>query len=161
MRGTKTRTRQQIQDEMVKLNARISVFGGVDGASATVQTTSENLVPALRLAADILREPVFPDSEFDQIKKQRIAGIENRRSEPGPLASLALERTLNVFPRNDPRYVGTIDEDIEDTSKVTLDDVKKFYTQFYGASHGELVVVGQFDTAAASKAGSGFIRRAT
>ncbi len=152
MRGTKTRTRQQIQDEMVKLNARITVSGGVDGANATIQTTEANLVPALRLAADMLREPAFPDSEFDQVKKQRLAGIENRRTEPGALAPLALERTLNPFPRNDPRYVGTIDEDVEDTGKVTLDDVKKFYTQFYGASHGELVIVGQFDTAAAGKA---------
>ena len=152
MRGTKTRTRQQIQDEMVKLNARIAVFGGVNGANASVQTTSENLVPALRLVADMLREPVFPDSEFDQVKKQRVAGIENRRTEPGSLAPLALERTLSVFPRNDPRHVGTIDEDIEDTGTVTLDDVKKFYNQFYGASHGELVIVGQFDTTAAGKA---------
>jgi zinc protease len=152
IRGTKNRTRQQIQDEMVKLNARINVFGGVDGAGATVQTTAENLVPALRLAADMLRAPAFPDSEFDQVKKQRIAGIENRRTEPGALAPLALARNLNPFPRNDPRYVGTIDEDIEDTGKVTLDDVKKFYTQFYGASHGELVIVGQFDPGAASKA---------
>jgi zinc protease len=152
MRGTKTRTRQQIQDEMVKLNARINVSGNVDGASATIQTTSENLIPALRLAADILRNPAFPDSEFDQVKKQRLAGIENRRTEPGPLASLALERTLNPYPRNDPRYVGTVDEDIEDAGKVTLDDVKKFHAQFYGASHGELVIVGQFDTSAASKA---------
>jgi zinc protease len=151
MRGTKTRTRQQIQDELVKLNARINVNGGVNGASATIQTTSENLVAALRLAADILREPSFPDSEFDQVKKQRVAGIENRRTEPGALAPLALERTLNPFPRNDPRYVGTIDEDIEDTSKVALDDVKKFYSEFYGGSHGEVVVVGQFDPALVSK----------
>jgi zinc protease len=152
MRGTKTRTRQQIQDEMVKLNARINVSGGLDGANATIQTTSENLVPAMRLAADMLRDSIFPDSEFDQVKKQRLAGIESRRTEPGPQASLALERTLNVYPRNDPRYVGTIDEDLEDTGKVTLDDVKKLYAQFYGASHGELVIVGQFDTSAAAKA---------
>ncbi len=152
MRGTKTRTRQQIQDEMVKLNARINVSGGADGANASVQTTEANLIPALQLAADLLRNPSFPDTEFEQVKKQRIAGIENRRTEPGALAPLALERTLNPYPRNDPRYTPTIDEDIEDVNKVTLDDVKKFYTQFYGASHGELVIVGQFDTAAASKA---------
>jgi zinc protease len=152
MRGTKTRTRQQIQDEMVKLNARVNVFGGVSGTNATIQTTSENLIPALRLVADMLREPSFPDSEFDQVKKQRVAGIENGRTEPGALAPLALERALNPFPRTDPRYAGTIDEQIADTGKVTLDDVKKFHAQFYGASHGELVIVGQFDSAAASKA---------
>jgi len=152
MRGTKTRTRQQIQDEMVKLNARINVGGNVDGATATIQTKAENLVAAMQLAADILRNPSFPDSDFDQVRKQRIAGVENRRSDPGANAVLALNRALFTYPRTDPRYAGTPDEDIEDIGKVTLDDVKAFHARFYGASHGELVIVGQFDTAAASKA---------
>jgi zinc protease len=147
MRGTKNRTRQQIQDEMVKLDAQISVSGGVSEASATVQTTEQNLIPALRLAAEMLRQPSFPDSEFESAKKQRIAGLQNRKTEPGALAPLALERALNPYPKNDVRYVGTIDEQIEDAAKVTLEDVKKFHAQFYGASHGELVIVGQFDPA--------------
>jgi zinc protease len=151
MRGTKNRTRQQIQDEMVKLNSQIVVSGGVSQASASIQSTEANLIPALRLAAEMLREPSFPDSEFDSAMKQRVAGIENRRTEPAALAPLALDRALNPYPRNDVRYVGTIDEQIEDTAKVTLDDVKKFHAQFYGASHGELVIVGQFDPAALSK----------
>ncbi|MDP9053772.1 MAG: insulinase family protein [Acidobacteriota bacterium] len=152
MRGTKTRTRQQIQDEMVKLNARIGVFGAVDGAGASVQTVEANLIPALELAAEMLRAPSFPDAEFEQVKKQRIAVIENRRTEPGALAPLALERTLNPYPRSDPRYTPTLDEEIAETDKVTLDDVKKFYAEFYGASNGELAIVGQFDPAAAGKA---------
>ncbi len=152
MRGTKNRTRQQIQDEMVKLNSQINVSGGVSQAGASIQTTEQNLVPALRLVAEMLREPSFPDSEFESAKKRRIAGLENRRTEPGALAPLSLERALNPYPKNDVRYVGTIDEQIEDANKVTLDDVKRFHAQFYGASHGELVIVGQFDPAALSKA---------
>jgi zinc protease len=152
MRGTKNRTRQQIQDEMVKLNSQINVSGGASQAGASIQTTEQNLIPALRLVAEMLREPSFPDSEFDSAKKQRIAGLQNRRTEPGALAPLALERALNPYPKNDVRYVGTIDEQIEDAGKVTRDDVKQFHAQFYGASHGELVIVGQFDPAALSKA---------
>ncbi len=151
MRGTKNRTRQHIQDEMVKLNAQINVSGGVSGAVASIQTTGENLIPALRLVAEMLREPSFPESEFESAKKQRIAGIENRKTEPGALAPLALDRVLNPFPKNDVRYVPTIDEQVEDSSKVTLDDVKNFHAQFYGTSHGQLVIVGQFDPAAVSK----------
>jgi zinc protease len=151
MRGTKTRSRQQIQDEMVKLNARINVGGGFSVATASIQTTSENLVPAMRLVADMLRNSVFPDSEFDTVKKQRVTGIENGRSDPGQIATRALTRTLSPYPRTDPRYTGTVDENLDDVNKVTLDDVKKFYAQFYGASHGQMVVVGQFDMAAVQK----------
>ena len=143
-RGTLTRTRQELQDEMLKLNARITVTGGAGRASATVGTTEANLVAAIRLAVEMLREPVFAEAEFDQAKKQRLAGIENNRSEPAALAPLALARALNPFPRGDVRYVGTIDEQIADVTRVTLDDVRKFHARFYGASHGEVVVVGQF-----------------
>jgi len=147
MRGTKTKTRQELQDEMVKLNARINVNGGAERATATINTTEANLVPALRLAVEMLREPAFPDAEFDQVKRQRVAGIENNRTDPAALAPLALNRAMNPFPRDDVRYVGTIDEQIEDVTKVSLDEVRKFHLRFYGASHGEVVVVGQFKEA--------------
>lgn len=147
MRGTKTKTRQQLQDEMLKLNARIDANGGAGRATATINTTGANLVPALRLAVEMLREPAFPDTEFDQVKKQRVAGIENNRTDPAALAPLALNRAMNPFPRGDVRYVGTIDEQIEDVNKVSLNDVRKFQARFYGASHGEVVVIGQFKEA--------------
>jgi len=145
MRGTKQKTRQQIQDEMVKLDARIGVGGGLSDATASIQTTTANLIPALRLAAEILREPSFPEAEFDQAVKRRIAGLEEQKTDPDTLARLAIQRSLNTYPKGDVRYAPTIDEEIEEAKKVTLDDVKKFYAQFYGASRGELAVVGQFD----------------
>ena len=148
MRGTKTRTRQQLQDEMVKLNARITVNGGAGGATATINTTEANLVPALRLAVEILREPAFPDAELDQVKRQRVAAIENNRTDPAALAPIALNRAMQSFPRGDVRYVGTIDEQTEDVNHVSLDAVRMFHARFYGASHGEIVVVGQFKEAA-------------
>jgi zinc protease len=147
MRGTTTKTRQQLQDEMVKLDARINVDGGADRATATINTTEANLVPALHLAVEMLREPSFPETEFEQVKQQRVAGIENNRTDPAVLAPLVLNRALNPFPRGDVRYVGTIDEQIEYVNKVSLDDVRKFHSRFYGASHGEIVIVGQFNEA--------------
>jgi zinc protease len=146
MRGTKNKTRQQIQDETDRLKARLNVSGGINGATATVETMEANLAGALRLAAEILRQPSFPESEFEQVRQQRIAAIEAGRSEPQMLASLELSRHFtSSYPRGDVRYVATTDEQIEDLKKVTLDDVRKFYAQFYGASNADLVVAGQFD----------------
>jgi len=152
MRGTKTKSRQQIQDEMDRLKAQIMVSGGVNNATIHIQTTEENLAGALKLAAEILREPAFPEAEFEQVRKQSVAGIEEGKSDPQALARQELRRTLNsIYPRGDVRYAGTADEDIEDLNKVTLDDVKKFYQQFYGVSEGEFTVVGQFDKTAVLK----------
>ncbi len=58
---------------------------------------------------------------------------------------------MNPYPRGDLRYVPTADEQIEDLKKVTLDDVKKFHKDFYGASVGEIAVSGQFNAPEISK----------
>jgi zinc protease len=151
MRGTKNKTRQQIQDEIDRLKARLTVTGGSTSATAAMQTVEANFPAVLRLAAEILREPSFPEKEFDQLRQQRIAAVEASRTDPGALASVALEKRLNPYARGDVRYVSNADEQIENLKKVTLDDVRKFYEQFYGASEGEFAVVGQFDPAETQK----------
>jgi zinc protease len=157
MRGTRHRTRQQIQDEMVRINARINITAGagdlitfnpsvgIREATVTIQTKGENLVPALRLVAEMLREPAFPESEFESAKQKAIADVEKNRTDPQALAVLELVRAANPAPKGDPRYPPTIEEQLEDARKITLDDVKKFHAQFYGSSHGELVIAGEFD----------------
>lgn len=153
MRGTKTKSRQQLQDEIQKLNATINVGGGgLASVSANISTTAENLIPAMKLALEILREPAFPDADFDTIRKQRIAQIDRGRTEPGTLVGQTLQTNLSPYPRTDVRHVRTIDEEIEDLNKATLDDVRKFHQKFYGASQGELIVVGKFETAEVEKA---------
>lgn len=76
-----------------------------------------------------------------------MTGIESQKSEPRAVASTELGRVFNIYPKGHPNYSGTIDEDIADIKAVTLDDVKKFYKDFYGASNGQLTVVGDFDAA--------------
>jgi zinc protease len=152
MRGTKNKNRQQIQDETDKLKAQINVSGGTTGATATVQTLEANLAGSLTLVRELLREPSFPEAEFTQIRQQRIAASESNKTEPNALASLELSRHLNArYQRGDPRYTSTLDEQIEDLKKVTLDEAKAFYQQFYGASEGEIVISGQFDPAQIKK----------
>jgi zinc protease len=159
MRGTKTKSRQQLQDAIQKLNATINVGGGGRGAGAglagvggSIRTTSDNLIPAMQLMAEILQQPAFPEADFEQIRQQEITALERGKTEPTTLAAEALQANLSPFPRSDVRHVRTIDEQIEDLKKVTLDDVKSFYQQFYGASHGDIVAVGLLKTADVQKA---------
>ncbi len=144
-RGTMKRTRQQIQDEFDRLKARVFVFGGATSANVFIETTRQNLPAVMRLVNEILREPAFPQTEFDLIKQETLTQIESQRSEPGQIAGNELSRHFNIYPKGHPFYVGTIDEDIAGINAVTLDDAKKFYKDFYGASNGQLTVVGDFD----------------
>src|SRR5262249_52259383 len=145
IRGTAKRTREQIQDAFDKLKAQANVFGGATQVGAFIETTRENLPAVLRLVAEVLREPSFPAKEFEQLKQDRITGAEFQRSEPTSVAFTAFSRHMNPYPKGHVNYTPTVDESIADLKAVTLDDVKKFYSDFYGADHGELAVVGDFD----------------
>ena len=146
MRGTKTKNRQQIQDETDHLKAQITVNGGVDQAGATIRTLDTNLADSLKLVRELLREPAFPESEFEQVRQQRIASAESGKTEPNNLVQIDLYRHLNEqYKRGQVHYVSTLDEEIEDDKKVTLDEVRSFYQQFYGPGEGEIVISGQFD----------------
>jgi len=143
-RGTSKYTRAQLADAMSKLK----MSGGV----YQFDTTREHLDAALRLMAHVLKEPSFPESEFEQMRQQWIVGIEANRNEPPALASQALEEYFDKWPKGDPRHVMTVDEQIEGIKALTLDDIKAYHREFYGASHGELAIVGDFDKDAATKA---------
>ncbi len=146
MRGTAKHTRQQLKDAFDQLKAQVTVAGGVDTAFARITTTRENLKPVLDLVAEVFREATFPPDEFDKLKQEQLAGLEANRSEPMSLGPTALLKHLSPYPKGDPRYALSIDEQIEEIKALTLDQVKGFYKQFYGASNGEFSVIGDFDS---------------
>jgi zinc protease len=152
MRGTKTKTRQQIQDATDHLKAQIRVNGSGDSVSANIRTLDANLADSLRLTREILREPSFPETEFEQLRQQQVADSESGKTEPTTLVPRDLRRVLNArYPSGDVRYVSTLDEEIADLKKATLDETRQFYAQFYGAGEGEIVISGQFDPAVVQK----------
>jgi zinc protease len=145
MRGTTQHTRQQIKDELDKLKARVQVSGGATQAVVSVETVRENLPAVVRLVAEILRSPSFPGSELNQLREENLASIEQEKSDPNAIGQNTYERHMGPYPKGDVRYIPTFDESIADYKGAALEEVKKFYTDYYGASRGELAVVGDFE----------------
>lgn len=145
LRGTAKHTRQQLQDEFDKLKAKVGISGSPESATVSIETIRENLPAVLRLVTEALREPSFPATEFEQLRQEQIAGIEQQKSEPTAIAGTLFQRHLRPYPKGHVKYVSTPDESIADLKAVTLDQVKKFYADFYGAQNGEVAVVGDFD----------------
>jgi zinc protease len=103
------------------------------------------LPAALGLLQQVLREPALPEKEFDIMKRERLAALEQMKTEPAMLAPRALQRELEPYPKSDIRYVPTIEESIERLNSITHAQVVRLYREFLGAQAGELTVVGDFD----------------
>jgi zinc protease len=144
-RGTAKHTRQQLHDELDKLGAQVS-FGGQPGLlTASVKVKKANLAPTLKLVSEMLREPAFPAAEFTLLKNQKLERLGARKTDPAALAVNAVQRKLQDYPKENVRYVPTVDEAIERVQAVTLDEVTDVYHKQVGAAAGELAAVGDFD----------------
>jgi zinc protease len=141
MRGTQKKSRAELKDAFEQLNASVSVAG--DGAS--IEVRGEKLVPTLRLVAEVLREPAFPPTEFEEMKRAALAGAEEQKSDPSALASVRLARHLQEYPRGHPLYTPTVEERIELLKKTTLADAMACYKEMFGATGADFVAVGDFD----------------
>lgn len=143
MRGTVNYTREQLADQMAKLK--------MTGDAYHFETTHDNLPEALRLMAQILKQPAFSEKEFSQLKNETLVALEESRADPRTLAEQAIGQHFDHYPKGDWRGTLTIDEQIAEIKAVTLEQVKQFHHDYYGASHGELAIVGDFDADAATK----------
>jgi zinc protease len=144
-RGTAKRTKKELKDELDRLKANVRISGGATQVQASIETTRPNLPAVLDIAAEMLRQPVFPQHEFEEVVKGAVTSIENGLKEPQVIAANAMARHMSPYPKGDVRYRPTPQEQIENIQAIQLDDLKAFHKQFYGASDALLSVVGDFD----------------
>lgn len=144
-RGTRQLTRQQLEDAWDKNFAQVSISTSPGTLTASVQTKRANLPEVLDLLRQVLREPSFPDNEFETLKLRRLNSLERNRSEPNFLASIRLEQLTSKYAPDDVRYTPSVDEEVDRLQKVTLDEVRQLHAEFLGAEHGELALVGDFN----------------
>jgi zinc protease len=152
LRGTTSRTYQQLLDEFDRLKASVSFgAGGGMGPSSpgsltvNIETVRDNMPEVVALVADILQNPSFPADQFKILKSEQLTGLDTAKSDPFSQGFLAMIRALSPYKKTDVRYVPTTVEEIARVKKLKLADVKKFHKTFYGASNAEMAIVGDFD----------------
>jgi len=162
LRGTKKLTYQQLRDELDRLKATLSAGGGGGGrggrgrgggasaasagaVSFSIQAKRDTLPAVLELLRQVLREPALPADQFELLKRERLAGLEQMKTEPAMLAPRLLQRELNPYPKEDIRYTPTIEESIERLRGATYEQVAQLYREYLGSQAGELTIVGDFD----------------
>ena len=97
MRGTASKTRQQLQDELDKLKTQLNVGGGGGQVGATLVSTRTNLAAALKFAIEVLRKPSFPESELETLRAGTLADLDSAQSDPQAIVSRAFARHGNPY----------------------------------------------------------------
>ena len=139
--GTKTRTALQISDEQALLGAQLNAYANLDLSVVQLSSLKSKLDPSLDLFADIILNPVFPESDFKRQQKQQIAAIQREQVTP-------IQMGLRVFPGllygpghayGNPLTGSGTPASVE---KMTREDLLKFHETWFKPNHATLVITG-------------------
>lgn len=146
--GSRSMTREEIAKRFEALKTTVEIGGSSQSATISLEARRETLADALNLAADVLRHPSFPESEFEQLRMQWVTGLEASRKEPGSVAGMAMAQHFDPWPAGHPFSFRSLDQALTDLRALKREDLIAFHRDFYGSSQGEIAVVGDFDTTA-------------
>jgi zinc protease len=145
-RGTKKRNKEQLAKDVQGLGAELAVSGSSEKAYFNGRCLSRDLGTMIASAAEMMREPAFPATEFAKLKQQLIAGVQARRDDPRSKAAVAMSALL--YPEGDYRRLLDSDAEIAALQAVTLADVQAFHRTWFTPQRGVFVVSGDVSAAA-------------
>ena len=135
--GTKTRSSKQLAEEIERLGASVSASSGDDNTIVAASALSLYSFDVLRLMADVVLNPVFPESELELYKKNTIENLKFQRSQP---AFLAGEQTAKILYGTHP--YGISSPSVEDVNKFTREKLQTFHQKMFTPNNATLIVVG-------------------
>ena len=145
-KGTKTKTRQEIDDTLSALKSSIDFSGSNGRLKASINSTEENLMATLALMTDMLKNPVFNAKELEKLKTQDLASLEENKSEPASVVERKLRILNNSHKKGHPLYRMTLDEEIAAIKAVNVAELNAYYKDFYGVNkNASLVAIGNID----------------
>ena len=139
--GTTRRTSLQISDQLAQLGANLYTGSKLDVSSVSLEALKENLDSSLAIYGDVILNPTFPRTDFERLKRQRVAQIQQEKADPVGLA-------LRVFPAlvygSEHAYANpwTGSGTEESTARIERDDLIRFHRAWFKPNHATLVVVG-------------------
>ena len=138
--GSTTKTSKQIANEMAGMGGNLNISVGLHTSSISSSVLYEFAPEAIMLMADVLKNPKFPTEEMDRLKADMKRDLSVRLSRPRSQANRDFYAQL--YPDHPYGRVYPSDEMIDSYS---VEDIKKFYNEHFGAIRTTVYVAGNFD----------------
>ena len=138
--GTRARSSEQVAREAAEMGGQMEVDAGANFTSAGGVVLSDFGTKYVGLLAEVLEQPLLPESELARLKADLARQLAIEKSEPGTLARERFLKTL--FP--DHPYGRLLPAESE-LAGYTSDSVRAFYRDNFCASRTHLYVAGKLE----------------
>lgn len=136
--ATTESTNEELSNELQKLGASVQFAAGNNNTVLTIRSLSEHLDATLAIAAERLLQPKFDEEDFARVKAQTLQAIRQSKTQPATTAATVYQMLL-YGKNNSFSYLNIGTE--ESVSQLTLDDVKKFYADYYSPKAASIIAV--------------------
>ena len=144
-RGTTEMDMQQFRDRLDEIKSTLNISGSRGSVRISISTDREHLSDAIDILNDTLRNPAWNEQRFEELKRDQLTQLETQLTDPQTLGAIAFQKTLSPYAAGDPRYVQSVEENLEALSNISVGDLRAVYEDFVSGQHGEFAFVGDFD----------------
>lgn len=139
--GTSRRSSLQISEELALLGARLNTGSNLDTSFVSMSTLKDKLDAALDIYADVILNPIFPETDFKRLQKLQIAKIQQEKSSPFAMALRVIPKLIygGGHAYSNP-FTGSGYE--SSVAKLTRQDLVNFQQSWIKPNNATLVIVG-------------------
>jgi len=141
VKGTTTRTAQQIAEAVEHVGGSIGASSGNNSFSVAVEVMKDDVPLGMQILSDMLHNATFPENEVAREKDSQIAAI---KAEDDQITSTARNLLKPKLYGNHPYALRSIGSP-ETVSKLTSDDLKAYRDTLVVGNNGVLSIFGDVD----------------
>lgn len=140
--GTKTRTPEQMNEDLEFIAASVETQIGRESGSASLSTMKKDIDKGLEVFADVLMNPAFPEDMIRKEKDEILEDIRRENDNPGQIVFREFRKIL--YKKEHPYSRKTIG--YEDTiENINRDDMVAFHKKFFHPNNVIMGISGDFD----------------
>ncbi|MCV2487677.1 insulinase family protein [Flavobacterium sp. SH_e] len=144
-KGTTLNDKFKFSEKLQKLGVTLNVNASTFKINIGFKCLKKDLDQVITLLAEELRNPLFDAKEFENLKQQFIGNTQQDLNDPGERGDIALSQA--IYPKGNPNYSLSVEDNIANIKNATLDEVKAFHKKYFGTASMRLVIVGDTDGA--------------
>lgn len=149
--GTRTRSGAELANLFASMGGSLGIGVTPDQTNVTTEVLTEYGPRALELIAEVVKAPLLPEAELPRIKQNRLRQLAIAKSSP---QSQAGEKFASLLYGDHP-YGRTYPTEAM-LNGYTIQQVRDFWREHFGAARAKLYIAGVFDQGAMEQA----VRRA-
>ena len=139
--GTKSMDGLEISTKLSQLGTYLGSSASLDTSTVQLNTLKDNLDESLKIFADVILEPSFPESQLERLKGQQLNSIAQEKSSPFGIGFRLLPELLyGADHAYSAPFSGSGYED--SVTSINVDDLRDYHQRWFNANNATLIVVG-------------------